>query len=120
MPRRAWQRRSIVRAAASIPPVAGSKQTLRKQAFKACREGSADLVQEWPGEDSRFSWSSDSENDEDYQKRRPVARRIEPAEGVHKVRAADSLSDSLECLKSEPGFGSGLENTRYRHGIEGT
>ena len=101
MPRRAWQRRNILRAAASTSP-ATSKAKLQKQAFNAHREGrSAGLLQEWPGEDSSFSCGSDSESDGDYHERRPAARRIVPADGVHKVRATDIPSNISECLKLE-------------------
>jgi hypothetical protein len=100
MPRRAWQRRNILRAAANTSPVARSKAKLQKQAFNAHREGrSAGLLQEWPGEDSSFSCGSDSESDGDYRERRPAARRIVPADGVHKVR--DIPSNISECLKLE-------------------
>jgi len=112
MPHRAWQRRNILRAAASTPPVAGSREKLHKKAFDARGEDrSADLVQEWPGEDSSFSCGSDSESDGDYRERRP-ARRIVPAEDVHKVRAADIPSDISECLKldSDPDSDSDVDS----------
>jgi len=93
-----------------------------RQVPSLCHAGSPGLSRPvtWPGEDSSFSWSSDSESDRDFHERLPVNRRVVPAVGVLKMPDTDIPADSLKCPNSEPDFDSDSDVDSGYASVEGS